>query len=210
MAAARRAAQAPSGRSVAATPPPSAAAIPSTHRTRDALLKAGVAVAERDGLAGMSVNRVVAEAGVAKGTFYVHFADREAFVDALHERFYGRVDEAVAATTRDAAPGPDRLLRGACAYLDACLADRGVKALLLEARADGAIPERASGREERFVALSVPGFRAMGWRDAGVAARLFVRMISEGAILELEAGRRVPAVRRSLARFLGAEPRPRA
>lgn len=183
--------------------PPAVPDAPPPHRTRDALLAAGVAVADRDGLAGMSVNRVVAEAGVAKGTFYVHFADRDAFVDALHERFYGRVDEAVAAATRDAAPGAESLLRGAAAYLDACLADRGVKALLLEARADGAIPGRASAREERFAQLSVPGFSAMGWRDARVAARLFVRMISEGAILELEAGRRLPAVRRTLARFVG-------
>ena len=177
--------------------------MPAAHRTRDALLDAGVAVAERDGLAGMSVNRVVAEAGVAKGTFYVHFADREAFVDALHERFYGRVDEAVAAATRDAAPGPERLLSGAVAYLDTCLADRGVKALLLEARGDGAGSGRAAEREERFMQLSAPGFAAMGWRDAKVAARLFVRMISEGALLELEAGRRLPAVRRTLARFVG-------
>lgn len=180
---------------------------PDAHRTRDALLGAGVAVAERDGLAGMSVNRVVAEAGVAKGTFYVHFSDRDAFVDALHERFYARVDAAVAAATGNAAPGRERLLRGATAYLDACLADRGVKALLLEARAEGAIPGRAATREERFAQLSAPGFAAMGWRDAGVAARLFVRMISEGALLELEAGRRLPAVRRSLARFLGGKPR---
>ncbi len=191
----------------AARPTPTAGSrTPPPKSTRDALLDAGVAVAERDGLAGMSVNRVVAEAGFAKGTFYVHFTDREAFVDALHERFYSRVDAAVAAAVRDAEPGADGLLRGAAAYLDTCLADRGVKALLLEARADGAIPGRASAREGRFAQLSVPGFRAMGWRDAAVAAQLFVRMISEGAILELEAGRRLPAVRRSLARFLGGGP----
>ena len=191
----------------AARPTPTAEPRAATRPpTRDALLDAGVAVAERDGLAGMSVNRVVAEAGFAKGTFYVHFADRDAFVDALHERFYGRVDAAVAAAVSDAAPGADGLLRGAAAYLDTCLADRGVKALLLEARADGAIPGRASAREERFAQLSVPGFRAMGWREPRVAARMFVRMISEGAILELEAGRRLPAVRRTLARFLGAAP----
>ena len=52
---------------------------------------------------------------------------------------------------------------------------------------------------------SAPSFKAIGWGDARVAARLFVRMTSEGALLELEAGRRLPAVRRSLARFLGAD-----
>ena len=62
-----------------------------SHRTLELLLDAGVKVAEEHGLAGLSVNRVVAEAGVAKGTFYVHFTDRNAFIDALHERFHDRV-----------------------------------------------------------------------------------------------------------------------
>jgi len=47
------------------------ATTPAGQRTREALLDAGTAVAGRYGLAGLSVNRVVAEAGVAKGTFYV-------------------------------------------------------------------------------------------------------------------------------------------
>lgn len=51
------------------------------ERTRDALLDGGVAVVETQGLAGLSVNRVVAEAGVAKGTFYV--SDPEGFAAAL-------------------------------------------------------------------------------------------------------------------------------
>ena len=98
------------------------------HRTYDALLSAGIAVAARGGLAGLSVNRVVAEAGVAKGTFYVHFADREAFVDALHARFHARVQEAVAAATAGIQPGAGRIVAGVEAYLDVCLADRAIKA----------------------------------------------------------------------------------
>ena len=78
------------------------------HRTHQLLLDAGMAVAEREGLAGLSVNRVVAEAGVAKGTFYVHFADREAFVDALHARFHDRVEAEVAAATSRTPVGPER------------------------------------------------------------------------------------------------------
>jgi AcrR family transcriptional regulator len=174
-----------------------AAALPA----REALLDAGVVVAERHGLAGLSVARVVAEAGLGRGAFYVHFRDRSAFVDALHERFYAHVGDAVAAATEAVPPGRERLVRGIRAYLDACLADRAVKALLLEARAQGGLS--GASREELFASLSSSSFKAMGWSDVRVAARLFVRLASEAAILELEAGKRLPAVRRTLVRFLG-------
>ena len=173
------------------------------RRTHELLLDAGVAVAERDGLAGLSVNRVVAQAGVAKGTFYVHFADREAFVDALHERFHDRVLAAAAAATEGTEPGAERLVRGIESYLDVCLSDRAVKALALEARTDAALTASMSARHERLAAAAIPSFKAMGWPDARAAAQLLAAMTSEVAIRELEAGRRLPAARRSLRRFLG-------
>lgn len=175
-----------------------------THSTREALLTAGVSVAEQQGLAGLSVNRVVARAGLAKGTFYVHFHDRAAFVDALHERFHGRVIEAVAAATADVPPGAERIARGVEAYLDVCLADRAVKALLLEARSDPALIASMAARHDRFAATSVPSFKAMGWPDANAAAQLLAAMTAEIAIRELDAGRRLPGARRTLRRFVGA------
>jgi TetR/AcrR family transcriptional repressor of nem operon len=174
------------------------------HRTREALLTAGVAVAERGGLSGLCVNRVVAEAGVAKGTFYVHFADREAFIDALHARFHDRVQEAVVTATAGTPAGAERILRGVEAYLDVCLADRAIKALALEARSEATLTASMSARHERFAATAVPSFKAMGWPDAGAAAQLLAAMTSEVAIRELEAGRRLPGARRALRRFLGA------
>ncbi len=175
----------------------------SAHRTREALLAAGVAVAEREGLAGLSVNRVVAEAGVAKGTFYVHFADREAFVDALHERFHERVRAAAAEATAGTPPGAQRIWCGAEAYLDACLSEPAIKALALEARADGALTASMSARHEGLAASTIPSIRAMGWPEAAAAAQLLAAMTNEVAIRELDAGRRLPAARRSLRRFLG-------
>src|SRR3954453_22184741 len=127
---------------------PTTAVTPAGQRTREALLDAGVAVAEEHGLSGLSVNRVVAAAGVAKGTFYVHFTDRDEFVDALHARFHARVEAAVAAATEGVPPGAERLRRGVEAYLDVCLTDRAVKALALEARSDPALSERMSKRHE--------------------------------------------------------------
>jgi AcrR family transcriptional regulator len=166
-------------------------AAPVEHPTSQALLDAGVDVAERHGLAGLSVNRVVAEAGVAKGTFYVHFADRGAFVDALHERFHSRVEAAVAAATAGMPAGGERIVSGVESYLDVCLRDRAVKALALEARSDPSLSE------------AIPNFKAMGWRDAAAASQLLAAMTAEIAIRELDAGRRLPASRRALHHFLG-------
>jgi TetR/AcrR family transcriptional repressor of nem operon len=179
---------------------------PPDHPTRAALLDAGVAVAEQHGLAGLSVNRVVAQAGVAKGTFYVHFADRAAFVDALHARFHAHVQEAVAGAISDIPLGAERIVRGAEAYLDMCLQDRAVKALSLEARSDPELTATMSARQDRFSSASVPSFRAMGWPDAPAAAQLLAAMTSEIAIRELDAGRRLPAARRALRRFCGVSP----
>ncbi|HEV7482039.1 MAG TPA: helix-turn-helix domain-containing protein [Solirubrobacterales bacterium] len=181
------------------------AATSAGQRTRESLLDAGVEVAEKHGLTGLSVNRVVARAGVAKGTFYVHFDTREAFVDALHERFHARVLEAVEAATAGVPAGAERICRGAEAYLDLCLADRAVKALALEARSDPTLSASMSKRHERFAASAIPSFRAMGWPDAPAAAQLMAAMTAEIAIRELEAGRRLPAARRSLRRFIGVE-----
>ena len=179
-------------------------AAPTESSTREALLDAGVAVAEAHGLAGLSVNRVVAAAGVAKGTFYVHFESREQFVDALHARFHARVEEAVVTAIADLPPGRDRLVRGAEAYLDVCLADRAVKALALEARSDPDLAASMSARHEQFASSAVPSFKAMDWPDASAASQLLAAMTAEVAIRELDAGRRLPAARRSLRRFLGA------
>jgi AcrR family transcriptional regulator len=174
------------------------------HRTREVLLDAGVAVADEHGLVGLSVNRVVEKAGVAKGTFYVHFPDRAGFVDALHERFHRRVQEAVAAATGEMPLGGERILRGAEAYLDVGLADRAVKALALEARSDPSLRESMADRHDRFAGQTIPSFKAMGWPDSTAAAQLFAAMTAEIAIRELDAGRRLPGPRRILRRFLAS------
>ena len=181
---------------------PREAVTPAGRRTRQDLIAAGVKVAERDGLAGLSVNAVVAAAGLAKGTFYVHFADRDAFVDALHLQFYARVSAAVTRAVEHLSPGPLRLARGIEAYLDACLADRAIKALLLETKSDPNLTTTMAERERLFAHLAAPSLKAMGWRDPEIAARLFVAMTSEAALAELEAGRRLPQVRQTLERMI--------
>ena len=170
---------------------------------REALLDAGAALAEEHGLAGVSVNMVVARAGVAKGTFYVHFKDRAAFVDAMHERFHARVQAAVDQAVAGLPPGARRLSRASEAYLDVSLANRGVKALSLEARSDPAVQDSMAVRRERLTAAGVTDLKAMGWHDAEAAAQLLAAMTREISVLEFDAGRGLPASRRALKRFLG-------
>ena len=170
---------------------------------REALLDAGTALAEEHGLAGVSVNMVVARAGVAKGTFYVHFKDRVAFVDAMHARFHARVQAAVDQAVAGLPPGARRLSRASEAYLDVSLANRGVKALSLEARSDPAVQDSMAVRRERLTAAGVADLKAMGWDDAEAAAQLLAAMTREISALEFDAGRRLPASRRALKRFLG-------
>jgi TetR/AcrR family transcriptional regulator, transcriptional repressor for nem operon len=172
-------------------------------QTREALLDAGVALAEEHGLAGVSVNMVVARAGVAKGTFYVHFKDRAAFVDAMHARFHARAEAAVAEAAAGLPPGAEHLYRGLAAYLDFSLANRGVKALSLETRSDPAMQDSMKARRERLAAAGVPDVEAMGWDDAEAAAQLLAAMTREISALEFDAGRPLPAQRRALKRFLG-------
>ena len=162
----------------------------SALRTREALLDAGLEIAEQHGLAAMSVNRVVAAAGVAKGTFYVHFPDRGSFLNALHQRFYELLLDAVGQAMAAVAPGRIRLWRGMETYLDVCLQYNGVKAMLLEARNDPTVSGQVAARTALFAAHAEPDLLAMGWPDAASAARLVVAMSAELSLAEQATGAR--------------------
>jgi AcrR family transcriptional regulator len=170
--------------------------------TRQALLDAGWRLSERTSLANMSVNRVVEEAGVAKGTFFHHFADRAAFLLALHREFHDRLFAEIIAATGDLKPGRARLIRYANAYLDGCLRDRGVRALLLEARAEPVIAQAVLDRNEQVSQVIRPDFAAMGWVHPAAVGRLWNGLVVEAALVELQAGGRQPEVRAALAQFL--------
>ncbi|RZU51738.1 TetR family transcriptional regulator [Krasilnikovia cinnamomea] len=168
---------------------------------RAALLAAGLRLAGR-GLQGWSINAITAEAGVAKGTFYVHFAGRAEYLLALHHLFHERVLGGMGDAVGDQPPGRAALLAGALAYLDGCLNERAVKALLLEARIEPVIQAEIGARNEMVAVLTEPHFAAMGWREPRTCARLFIALVAEAALLELPGGVPDPAVRRAVAEFL--------
>lgn len=177
-----------------------------SHPTYNILLKAGSEIAEDYGLAQMTVDAIVGQAGFGKGTFYVHFPDRIFFLVALHAQFHERLLRAVLDATAELSPGAERLRRGTVAYLDACLHERAVKALLLEARGTASIASEVQRRNAQFARLAQADFTALGWSHAETSARLFVALVAEAALMELEADHANDAVRHSLWRFAGIEP----
>jgi TetR/AcrR family transcriptional regulator, transcriptional repressor for nem operon len=166
------------------------------------MIEAGLRLAESTGIAGMSVNRVVAEAGVAKGSFFHHFGDRTGYLLALHRAFHDRLLTDSLRVTTALPPGPQRLLTGAVAYLDACLQSRGVRALLLEARAIPEIASEIRSRNEQVARLCEPNFTAMGWQYPLDSARLWIGMVAEAALIEFDARAAQSPLRSALRNYL--------
>lgn len=159
-------------------------------------------LAEATGLAGMSVNLVVAEAGVAKGSFFYHFGDRTGFLLALHRAFQDAVTTQILQAIGDTDAGAERLWTGTTAYLDAGLRNPGARALLLEARVLPAIATEARARDEAFAQLCEPDFRAMHRPFPLQSARLWIGLVAEAALIEHDCGGAQPPMRTALHAYL--------
>jgi AcrR family transcriptional regulator len=82
---------------------------------RQQLLAAAVWVFARKGYRNASISHIIARAGVARGTFYLHFKSKEQLFLAIVEDFYGLVKRALEDTptvpTMPAGAGPQALLQ---------------------------------------------------------------------------------------------------
>ncbi|MBX7059075.1 MAG: TetR/AcrR family transcriptional regulator [Leptospirales bacterium] len=171
--------------------------------TRSALIQAGLRLLEKGGLAKLSVDEIARRAGVAKGTFYVHFSDRTSYLLGIHRDFHEQLKSRILQEISALLPGRERLLRGATVYLDACLEGRAVKALLFEARSSPELRAEVERRNASFTQLAATDFSAINSLNLDAAggeacARLFVAMCAETALAELNAGRPLPELRAAL------------
>jgi TetR/AcrR family transcriptional regulator, transcriptional repressor for nem operon len=172
-------------------------------RTRETLIDAGLRLAERTGLTGLSVNLIVADAGVAKGTFFHHFGDRASYLLALHREFHERLATQIQDAIAGMSPGRDRLIAVANTYLDGCLRDRGVRALLLEARAEPAVTDEITRRNQASAEFCQSDFAALGSPHPYESAQLWIGMVVEAALIEHQAATALPALREAVGQFLG-------
>ena len=173
---------------------------PVSHPTRQILIDAGLELATQGSLHRLTIDALVNQAGVAKGTFYVHFPDRAAFLVALHQQFHDHLLDRILQAVEGLPPGAERLRIGTQTYLNECLQQRGVKAILLEARSEAPITAEVQQRNAGFAQLEQASFATLGWPNAEMAARLFVALGAEVALIELETGRNEVA-RQTLWRF---------
>ncbi|MFT4250885.1 MAG: TetR/AcrR family transcriptional regulator [Caulobacter sp.] len=65
------------------------------EQVRRALLEAAVALAEEQGLGGVTVQAVADRAGVTKGGLFHHFASKQALIDAVFDFMLEQMDEAL-------------------------------------------------------------------------------------------------------------------
>jgi AcrR family transcriptional regulator len=154
----------------------------------------------------MSVNAVVESAGMAKGSFYQHFKDRRSYLVELHRRYHGGLEERMLAEVDGKAPGRARLTAGILGYLNASLATRGTRALLVQARTDPDLFQETRARNARTEALVVPEVAALGWDPPEPTAHLLVAMVFDITLEELLDGRR-DDLRAALLRMILHPPR---
>ncbi|GAB09789.1 TetR family transcriptional regulator [Gordonia araii NBRC 100433] len=152
---------------------------------RNALLEAGVDVAAERGLVGLSVNAVVDAAGMAKGSFYHHFANRREYLVALHRAYHDELNAEVNAAIGGMDPGPERLRTGIETFLDACRRTKATKALLAQSRTAADLLPEVVRRNADAADLMRPDIALIGWSDPKAVAAMTVAMVAETALTEL-------------------------
>ncbi|MFD7664039.1 TetR/AcrR family transcriptional regulator [Streptomyces sp. NPDC059788] len=124
---------------------------------------AALAAIGEGGLAAVAVEPIAARLGTTKGSFYWHFANRDALVDAALERWEQLHTEAVI-TAVEAEPDLERRLRALFAHATAAAAADLLEISLLATAADprvAAVLRRVTDRRigyiaELFAALGFP------------------------------------------------------
>jgi len=94
-----------------------APANPRAARTKAALMAAGRRLFSQQPIDAVTVDDIVQSAEVGKGSFYNHFADREALARAITAQIRASIESAVARANAGVDDPARRLARAVCTYL---------------------------------------------------------------------------------------------
>ena len=84
---------------------------------REALVRAGQKLFSEHPVDAVAIDDIVQEAGVAKGSFYKHFPDKEALLAAVVGRIRDRIEREVTAANEGVGDAARRVARAICVYL---------------------------------------------------------------------------------------------
>lgn len=173
------------------------------HPSWRMLLDAGQALAESSSLAGIAISDVTAKAGLAKGTFYVHFAGRNDYLIALFSDVCAHIEERVVAAARLREPGLPRLTAGITELLEACIQTPGARTLLVESRHDPVLGPEAASALVRVGAAIEAELEHAGWQSLVPESALLIGL-AVGDLLAMEAreGHRLARMRAALMQML--------
>jgi TetR/AcrR family transcriptional regulator, transcriptional repressor for nem operon len=170
------------------------------HPTRHELLDAADRLSNEIELADITVAAITKRAGLAKGTFYVHFKNRDAVLVELHRRFHDELFASISEQTTDLPPGPERAGRRLLAFLNGCREQSGVRGMLLDARSEPSIMQEVELRNtEAATAIATDLMHAIrDGVDASSIARLIVAATVEVAAQEYRTNQVLDSLRRAL------------
>jgi TetR/AcrR family transcriptional regulator, transcriptional repressor for nem operon len=169
--------------------------------TREALVAAGLAEFAEKGLDAPSLDAICARAGFTRGAFYVHFRDRDEFLECVMEKVFGSFLDAVIATGDNAHDLEETVARFAAAVSYGKKLDSRPVALsidlhrVLDACARSPLLRNRfvallGGATERLAAAVARGQQAGAVRNdiaAGVLAQLLA-MLALGVITAIDTG----------------------
>lgn len=156
------------------------------RKTRRALMEAGRTSFESEGFEGATVGQIARAAGVAHGTFYVHFESKEALIDELlaevHEELKGELEPIIGQahavpleqTIRACAEAYLLQIKKRAAFMRAYL-ERAVRGFGVSEVRDGLNEPMASLLAEALSRMALVN-QAAPWLEWKLAARALLAM----------------------------------
>ncbi|MEC5397467.1 TetR/AcrR family transcriptional regulator [Uliginosibacterium sp. H1] len=142
--------------------------MPSRSLDRDAWVRLAVDILAEEGLAGLRVEALAKRLGVTKGSFYWHFKDRQALLDAVLEEWRtGRIQDC----ERQAQVSPDRAAEQLRHVMDTYAINPNRKGVMIElavrdwARRDAAAASAVEQVDEARRNNAAQLFRTAGFAD---------------------------------------------
>lgn len=158
--------------------------------TKNRLYAAADALFTQYGFDEVSVDRIVEEAGVAKGTFYVHFESRDSLLETLISDFVERVDvdyQAFIDTFPPDMPAADMLLRLVEKIMDVILNTIGLARMkaLYRAQLANLSHARTAAGYNRMLYKTIMGVLDKGIQSGELSSELPLEALANHLILAM-------------------------